>query len=582
MTAGSLGHTYSSVLAAPFVERRRALFIVIGMSAALNVLMLSGALFMLLVYDEILPSRSVASLAGLLLIVTIAYLFQGAIEHLRNRIMLHVGNAFQTSMASHIFGAVLDGEMGGNARRSGTQPVRDMDQLRSFIASPAPMALLDLPWVVLFLGMLFVFHVLLGTVTLFGALFLLALALLTDRMTRVSVQTTTNISTERSAFAEASRRNAEVIRALGMRGQSTRGWSKLSDMHLAANSRVTSAIGAMGTSSKTFRMFLQSLVLACGAWLVINDRASGGVIIASSILAARALAPIDQAIANWRGFIAARQAWVRLVQLLGEIPPAAPRTALPVPSHTLVVEGLAAAVIGTGQIVFRDVNLKLQARDTLAIIGPSGSGKSSLARAIVGVWPPLRGSVRLDGAALDQWHPDVLGRHIGYLPQNIELIDGTIAQNIARFAEDAASDEILKAAGEAGVHDMIVRMPQGYDTHVGPGGRGLSAGQTQRIALARALFREPFLIVLDEPNSNLDAEGDAALNGAIRKARDRGAIVIIVAHRPSALAEIEHLLLLDAGQVRGLGAKAQMLPRLIGSGTNRDTTSAALLDTGVN
>jgi PrtD family type I secretion system ABC transporter len=555
---------FSGELGAPLTARRRVLWVVFGMSALLNIMMLSGAMFMLLVYDEALPSRSGPSLVGLVVIVTIAYVFQAALEHLRNRVMTHVSAAFQSEVTERVFSTVIAGELRSAHHRPGVQPVRDLDQLRSFLASPAPMALLDLPWVVLFLGVLFLFHIALGLVALLGAAVLVALTMMTERMTQNDIRTTTRISAERSAFADNCRRNAEAIMALGMARTSRTLWANLSDIHIAANDKVGGTISAMQTISKTFRMFLQSLVLATGAWLVINDQASGGVIIASSILASRALAPIEQAIANWRGFVAARQSWERLSRLLETMPETNVRTTLPPPCKTLAVEALTLTVNENHNVIIRDISMRLAACDTLAIVGASGSGKSSLAKALVGAWAPARGSVRLDGAALDQWDTSDLGAHIGYLPQDIELFDGSIAQNIARFRPDASDDMIFRAATTAGVHDLVLRLPDGYDTIIGPQGRALSAGQTQRIALARALFGDPFLIVLDEPNSNLDADGDVALNQAIRSSADRGSIVIIIAHRPSALSEIGMLLWLSGGKMQEFGPKETVLPRLMG------------------
>ena len=542
---------------------RQVAGLILGMSAALNVLMLSGSIFMLMVYDQVLPSHSVPSLVGLCLLLVLAYAFQGALDHLRHRISGAAGEMLERSLSERVFNLVLEAELvrGG---RDAAQPVRDLDLLRNFLASPAPMAVLDLPWMLLFMGVLFVFHWILGLVCLLGALIVIGLTVYTDRMTTAQIEAGTRSGADRSTFLEACRRNAEVIRALGMRGQIESGWEQLSQTHAETNDVASERLSSMRTFSRTFRMLLQSLILATGAALVIEGQASGGVIIASSILSSRALGPIDSAIANWRTLTSARQAWNRLADRLGASPAGLARTELPRPSQSLAVEALSAVVPGTQTLLFRDVALTLAAGESLAIVGASGSGKSSLVRALVGVLPAIRGAVRLDGAALDQWEPDAAGQFIGYLPQDVELFDGTVAQNIARFDPEASSEEVVAAAQAAGVHELVVHMANGYDTVIGPGGRNLSAGQRQRIALARALFRDPFLVVLDEPNSNLDANGDNALNRAIVGARARGAIVIIVAHRPSALAEIDKLLWLDGGVVRAFGPKAEVLPRLTG------------------
>jgi PrtD family type I secretion system ABC transporter len=559
------GLTRSPELFSIFAGRRGLFATLLGMSATLNVLMLSGAIFMLMVYDEVLPSRSVPSLIGLVVLVIIAYAFQAIIEHFRGQVTHQCGVLFEKSLSNRVFAVVLESKLRGTEQRDTPQSTRDLDQLRNFLSGPGPMAILDLPWMFLFLGILFAFHVLLGLVSLAGAVVLIVLTIVTDRMTVANIETTTRSGATRQAYIETCRRNAEVIHALGMNGRSTQGWEDLSNAYVAANDSVSGKLSAMRTFSKSFRMLLQSLILACGAWLVINDRASGGVIIASSILSSRALAPIELAIGNWRGFISARQAWNRLAESLSRQRTMDIRTTLPSPVKELSTENLAAIAPGSQYVLFRDVNFCLSAGDALAIVGPSGSGKSSLARTLVGVLPPARGAVRLDGASLDQWQSDEIGAHMGYLPQDIELFDGTVAQNIARFDFEAQSTEIIKAARDAGVHDLIIHLPDGYDTVIGPNGRNLSAGQRQRIALARALFRDPFLIVLDEPNSNLDSDGDIALNHAIKGTRERGGIVIMVAHRPSALAQIGKLLWLDKGVVRAFGLKEEVLARISGA-----------------
>jgi ATP-binding cassette subfamily C protein len=563
-SAGWFGLARSGELLGALPGGRQVLGMIFGMSAALNVLLLSGSIFMLMVYDQVLPSHSVPSLVGLVILLVVAYAFQAGLEHLRHRIAGASGEMLERTLSDRVFGLALEAELVRGGRDAG-QPVRDLDLLRSFLASPAPMAILDLPWMLLFMGVLFMFHWILGLVCLVGAALVIGLTLWTDRMTTAQVEAGTRSGSERAAFLEACRRNAEVIRALGMRGSIEGGWQRLSDTHAKVNDAAGERLSAMRTFSRTFRLLLQSLILATGAWLVIEGEASGGVIIASSILSSRALGPIDAAIANWRTLISARQAWNRLALRLASSPRGIARTELPRPGKSIAVEALSAVVPGTQIVLFHDVNLNLAAGEAIAIVGASGSGKSSLVRALVGVLSPIRGAARLDGAALDQWDPDAAGQFIGYLPQDVELFDGTVAQNIARFDPEVTSEEVVAAATQAGVHELIVHMAQGYDTVIGPGGRNLSAGQRQRIALARALLRDPFLVVLDEPNSNLDANGDHALNQAIAAAKARGAIVIMVAHRPSALAEIDKLLWLDAGVVRAFGPKAEVLPRLNGA-----------------
>ena len=557
---GFLGLTPSAELTGALPGGRGLLGLAIGLSAVLNVLLLSGSIFMLMVYDAVLPGHSLPSLVGLVVLLVIAYAFQAGLEHLRQRLATAVGQAAEAALSGRVFALVLHPRAG----RDPAQSARDLDAVRGFFAGPAPMALLDLPWMALFLGVLFVFHWVLGLVCLAGAAILVVLTVLTDRMSAAGVEAATRTGAERGLFLEACRRNAEVIRALGMAGAATRGWQQLNQAHARASHAAQDRLGTVRTFSRTFRLLLQSLILATGAALVIGGEASGGVIIASSILSSRALAPIDSAIANWRGFIAARQAWNRLAERLAAMPPEPTRTQLPAPSQSLAAETLSARVPQGEAVLFHRVSFTLSAGQVLGVVGASGSGKSSLVRCLVGLIEPSEGAVRLDGAALDQWEADRLGACVGYLPQDIELFDGSIAQNIARFAADASSEDVIAAATQAGVHELIVHLPEGYDTLVGPSGRALSAGQRQRVALARALFRDPFLLVLDEPNSNLDVAGDAALNRAVAAARQRGAIVVIVAHRPSALAEVDTLLWLDAGAVQAYGAKRDILPRLLG------------------
>jgi ATP-binding cassette subfamily C protein PrsD len=350
---------------------------------------------------------------------------------------------------------------------------------------------------------------------------------------------------------------------MGMVGRMARRWGDANRQFLMSQRRTSDIGGGLGSISKVLRMMLQSGVLAVGAYLVIHQEATAGIIIAGSILSARALAPVDLAIAHWKGFVAARQSWQRLNTLLAALPAQTAPMALQAPAHRLTVESVSATPPGVQKIVVQDVGFKLEAGQGLGIIGPSGSGKSSLARLLVGVWYPVRGKVRLDGAALDQWLPDALGRHIGYLPQDVELLAGTVAQNIARFESEPESEAVIAAAKAVGVHDMIVGLPAGYDSPIGEHGSALSAGQAQRVALARAVYRDPFMVVLDEPNSHLDSEGDEALTRAILGVRERRGIVIVIAHRPSAIAGVDQLLVMNQGRAQAFGPKDEILSKVL-------------------
>jgi ATP-binding cassette subfamily C protein len=367
----------------------------------------------------------------------------------------------------------------------------------------------------------------------------------------------------RNGISEGARRNAEVVHAMGMAQRIGTRWSEANASYLAHQQRTSDVAGGFGAMSKVLRMLLQSAVLAVGAYLVIDGQATGGIMIASSILTSRALAPVELAIANWKGFVSARQGWRRLRTLLEADVRADDPLKLPAPRTVLAVENAGAGAPGGQRFAVQDVCFQLKAGSGLGIIGPSASGKSSLARMIVGVWPTWRGKVRLDGAAIEQWLPEDLGRHIGYLPQDVELFAGTVAQNIARFDVNPKSEAIIAAAKAANVHEMILQLPDGYETQVGEAGAALSGGQRQRIALARAIYGDPFLVVLDEPNSNLDNEGEQALTNAIMSIRARGGIVVIIAHRPSALAGVDQVLVMGEGRMQSFGPKDEVLSKVL-------------------
>ncbi len=543
----------------------RGAFASVGMfSGAINILMLTGSIFMLQVYDRVLPSRSIPTLVVLTALVAALYAFQGLFEAIRMRMLNRIGRALDERLSSRVYLGVAQLPLktpGG----SGLQPIHDLDQIRAFLSGTGPTALFDLPWMPLYLGLCFVFHFWIGITALVGALVLVCLTIATEILTRAPSKQASAFAAKRLALAEASRRGSEAIHAMGMRGRLSEIWAETNARYMDLNQKASDVAGGLSSISKILRMFLQSGVLAVGAYLVIIQEASGGVIIASSILVSRALAPVEIAIANWRGFLGARQSWQRLTNLLSLFEERKLDTELPAPKQSLSVEGVATAPLGRPTPTVQDVSLKLSAGQGLGIIGPSASGKSSLVRAIVGIWPAARGAVRLDGATLDQWSPEALGQHVGYLPQDIELFEGTIAQNIARFQEPNDSEAVIAAARAAGVHELVLRLPEGYETKIGEGGAVLSAGQRQRIALARALFNDPFLVVLDEPNSNLDAEGEAALTQAIVGVRRRSGIVLVVAHRPSALQGVDQMLALGNGRMQAFGPKKEVMEKLFGS-----------------
>ena len=560
-------------LKAALADFRRALISVLVFSAAVNLLMLAGPLYMLQIYDRVLASRSVPTLLALSVMLVMAYGFQGALDFIRSRITgraaLAVDYHLDTSVHNAVVALGLQCRLAGDAQA----PLRDLDQIRGFLTSNGVTAIVDLPWVPVFLALCFAIHVWLGLVALAGGAILFALALLTERASREPARVMGRQAGQRSALIEADRRNAETIAAMDMTGALAARWSRSNADYLAGLSRSSDVVGSLGGLSRVTRMTLQSAMLGVGAYLVIRQEVSAGAMIAASIMMARALAPVETVIANWRGCIAACDSFYRLSDTLGRLAEREATTELPPPSMTVEARHLSLAPVGAQSLIVRDVSFRLSAGEALGIIGPSGAGKSSLLRGLVGVWKPVTGEVLFDGAALHQWSRTSLAGRIGFLGQSVELFDGTVAANIARMAVEVDSAAVLGAAKAAGAHDMILGLPDGYDTQIGDAGDRLSAGQRQRIALARALYGDPFLIVLDEPNSNLDAEGDAALQAAIAGAKARGAIIVIIAPRPSALAACDKVLVLANGAQQACGPRdevaraftARMRPPLTGA-----------------
>lgn len=542
----------------------KAAFIGIGlMSAVVNVLYLTGSLFMMEVYDRVLPSGSLPTLVALFGIVVVLYAFQGLFDALRGRLLVRIADRLDQVLSPRIYDAVLGLQLRLPQSGRQAQPLRDLDTIRGFLSGSGPTALFDLPWLPFYIAICFAFHFWLGVTALAGAIILTIVTLLTELVSKRPVEEAARHASVRNRLAESSRRNADVISVMGMGPHLRRRWQQENRALTREQRRASDVTSGFGVLSKVLRMVLQSGILGVGAWLVINEQATPGIIIAGSILSARALAPVDLAIANWKSFVAARQGRRRLERTLALVPDAAVRMDLPAPHRLLSVERIGAVPPETTEIVLQDIAFTLEAGSGLGVIGASGSGKSSLARVLVGLWRPSRGAVRLDGATLDQWPAPALARHIGYMPQSIELLDGTIAENIASFDPNADADKIIAAARAARIHELVVSLPDGYSTEVGETGRQLSAGQKQRIALARALYGDPFLVVLDEPNSNLDSEGEEALTSAILKVRERGGVAIVIAHRPSALLAVDKVLMLSAGHQQAFGPKDEVLAKVL-------------------
>ncbi|WP_158807894.1 type I secretion system permease/ATPase [Beijerinckia sp. L45] len=530
-------------------------------SGLINILMLTSPLFMLQVYDRVLPSKSMPTLVGLFVLAFVMIAFMGCLEFLRSRVFTRLGLYMDQCLSGRVFALLLQSDRRSGPRGDANQCVRDLDTLRGFASGTALSAFFDLPWMVIYVGVCFMFHPLMGWAVLGGVACLCALAFLTEATLRRPTERALDAANARRAFADTMKRNAGLLQALGMHAVMGEHWEVANRECRQEQVRSADIASGFGSLLRSFRMLLQSALLALGAYLVVQQQATAGVMLAASILTVRALSPVELLIANWKGFIAARQSLARLAAALADTPVPTELIPLPTPSRNLRFTSVSLLVAGREAPVVHDVTFALEAGSAMGIIGPSGSGKSSLAKALVGLWPAARGVVRLDDAELNQWSIDALGATIGYLPQDVELLPGTLAQNIARF-RDEDPRKLFDAAEKAGVHELILRMPNGYETQVGEGGALLSGGQRQRIALARALYGDPFLLVLDEPNSNLDAEGEVALTKAIQSVRARGGMAVVIAHRPSALAAVDKVMVVNEGRVQAFGARDDILRRL--------------------
>ena len=530
-------------------------------SLVINLLMLAGPLFMLQVYDRVLPSGSVPTLVVLIGLVIVLYLFLALLEMVRGRVLVRLGRRFDEILHKDIFRAVF-ALTAREVKGAGSQPLRDLDMVRGYIAGPGPLAFFDVPWVPIYIGLVFMFHPLLGIFAVVAAAVLAFLAILNKRLTHETQIKATMASESAHRFAEEGRRQAGIIKSLGMGTALLRLWEERKEAALKSLSDNGDRAGLVSSTSKAARLLFQSGILAVGAWLAIRQSITPGIMIAASIIMSRALAPLEQMIVHWRGFTTAQRSWARIRKLLDESPPDKQRTALPRPSGQLSVSNLVCLMPDKPKPIVAGATFELQPGDGLGIIGPSGAGKSTLAKALLGIWPNTRGEVRLDGATHGQWDGDALGRHLGYLPQEIALLPGTLAQNISRFDPQATPQRVIEAAELAGVHRLALTLENGYDTVVGLDGTQLSAGQIQRVALARAVYGNPALVVLDEPNSNLDSEGDDALMKAITALRAQGTTVVVVAHRASAINALDTLLYIREGRPVFYGPKDGVLRQI--------------------
>ncbi|RSK31613.1 type I secretion system permease/ATPase [Rhodovulum iodosum] len=532
-------------------------------SIFVNLLMLTGPLFMLQIYDRVLGSRSEETLTALFLLVAGLYALMAILDFARGRVLARFGARFQSTLDQRVFDATLRRAVVPSERAAPATAQRDLESIQTLFSSTALLALLDMPWTPVFIGAIFIFHPLLGWLAVAGGLFLVSLTVLNQLLTRRRLNEAQTASQGAYGFAEQARMASEIVRAQGMRGAITERWLNRRVDALKQTLGASDWTGSFTSFTKAVRLFLQSAMLALGAWLVLQGEMTAGAMIAASILLGRALAPVEQALGQWQVIQRARAGWTSLSAFLGATPKEPVRTALPRPKAELVVKGLSVVPPGGSTPTLKNVSFKLEPGHALGVIGKSGAGKSTLARALLGLWSPVAGEMRLDGATLDQYDVDSLGRHIGYLPQSVTLFTGTVTENIARMSLDPDEAAVIDAARRANAHDLITSLPKGYDTVIEGNDSQLSGGQRQRIALARALYGDPVLLILDEPNSALDADGSEALNKAVRSFKADGKSVIIMTHRPAAISECDILLVLDNGQATALGPRDEVLKSML-------------------
>ncbi|MFN3790833.1 type I secretion system permease/ATPase [Massilia sp.] len=529
-------------------------------SAIINLLMLVPSLYMLQVYDRVLASRNEITLLMLTLLMLGAYLFMGGLEVIRSFVLVRVGARFDMMLNKRVYTASFEQNLkqaGGNAG----QALNDLTNLRQFLTGNALFAFFDAPWFPIYLIVIFMFDPWLGLFALCGTMVLVVLAYVNERVTKNPLTEANTMAISASTLATNNLRNAEVIESMGMLPNLIGRWFKMHGKFLNLQADASQKAGTIGAATKFVQTSLQSLVLGLGALLVLENKITPGMMIAASILVGRTLAPVQQVIGVWKSWSSTRSAYDRLTKLLEANPTRPAGMALPAPKGMLTLEGVTAAPPGMRNPIVKNVSFGIVPGDILGVLGPSGSGKSTLARLLVGVWPAMMGKVRLDGADIYSWNKAELGPYLGYLPQDIELFSGTVSENIARFGE-VDPEKVVQAAKRAGVHDMILHFPEGYDTKLGDGGAGLSGGQKQRIGLARAMYGDPSLIVLDEPNSNLDDTGEQALVAAINDLRQRGKTIVLITHRTSVIGATTKLLLMREGAVHMFGPTAQVLAAL--------------------
>ncbi|MDP3384042.1 MAG: type I secretion system permease/ATPase [Phenylobacterium sp.] len=531
-----------------------------GFSLVSNLLYLALPLYTFQIYGRVLASYSISTLVVLTIGALLVFVVSGVIDELRTRVLINYGIALDQKVSSHIFAALFEAETRGQGH-GGAQALRDLDSFRQLLTGAVFAAIFDLPWMPIFIGILFVIDPAVGFITLFGAFALFGLALLQDRLSRPPLQEANEASLKSYAFTDAALRNGEVVRAMGMLQALGSRWSAYRARSIERGAWASQRASVLGNATKFTRMFIQILVIGVGAYLVVIGKIGPAMLFANMILASRALQPIEKLVGAWDGIVNGGRAYDRLNKALETYKPAATTTTLPRPLGQLSIEGVNFAPPGAERYVLQGLNFKIEPGEMLGIIGPSGAGKSTLARLLVGVWRPNIGHVRLDGADVFSWNRAEFGRHVGYLPQDTELFAGTLRDNIARFLPDITDDQVVAAATLADVHSLILRLPKAYETELTDGGYLLSAGQRQRVGLARALLGEPRLLVLDEPNASLDAEGEDALMRVIDTLKAKGTTIVVVSHKPTILRSADKMLVLRDGRMELFGPKDAVMAR---------------------
>ncbi len=536
---------------------RAIMFATVLFSFFINALMFVGPLYMLQIYDRVLTSRNEYTLIMITTVAVALLVTYGILEFIRSRMLVRAGMQFDAMMSNPMFGRVVRLQL-VNPNAGGRTALQDADKVREFLTGQGILSFFDAPWVPLFLALCFAFHPWLGYVATIGAVLIFCLALLNEFTTRKALQEASTSGNKAAHFAGATLQNAEVIRAMGMEDELAKRWHAHRDEMLTHQATASDRAGAIMSTSKFIRMTLQVAILGVGAYLAMIQEISPGIMIAASIVMGRALAPVEQAVGQWKQFVGARQANGRLKNLFNSIPEELERTELPEPKGNLTAEALSAVLPDTREPVLRNVSFSVAQGEILAIVGPSGSGKSTLVRHLAGVGMPAGGAVRLEGTDLRHWDPKQLGRNVGYLAQDVKLFSGTVAENIARFHEDASDKDIVAAAKLAGAHDMIQGLRNGYETQVGDGGSQLSGGQRQRVGLARAVYRLPCLVILDEPNSNLDSAGEEALLRCLKSLKQMGKTVLVVTHKANLLQVSDKTLVMNGGLVQTFGPTSEV------------------------